>query len=105
MKRTSVTLAMGDETTFSFPVSGSNGYSWVRSVEGAADVISVSVAGLRDANAEWSRAPKASGGIQILTVRGVKPGNVSLHLEFKRSWVKEEAPVEEQWIDVEVIGT
>jgi predicted secreted protein len=103
--RTRVTLAIGEETTFSLPVSGSNGYTWCRSLEGSTEAISLSVSAKRpgeESAAEGNR-PEASGGTQLLIIHAENPGRASVHLELKRPWLKNSAALEEQWIDVEVV--
>ncbi|MDQ2773944.1 MAG: protease inhibitor I42 family protein, partial [Acidobacteriota bacterium] len=101
--RTRVTLAIGEETTFSLPVSGSNGYTWCRSLDGSTEAISLSVSGKPAAEESGTpNAPKASGGTQLLLIHAENPGLASVHLELKRPWLKNAPALEEQWIDVEV---
>jgi predicted secreted protein len=102
--RTRVTLAIGEETTFSLPVSGSNGYTWCRSLEGSTEAISLSVSA-KPAGADDGEVnvPKASGGTQLLIIHAQNPGRASVHLELKRPWLKNSPALEEQWIDVEVV--
>ncbi|MDO4410138.1 MAG: protease inhibitor I42 family protein [Akkermansia sp.] len=43
-----------------------------------------------------------AGGLTVITIKGINPGNAQCILEYKRPWEKDKAPVKRVTVDVSV---
>lgn len=80
-----VTLRVGEELQYSLPGAGSVGYLWMSRVEGPEGVISFRFGPSAPPRlVEPGAIPEAGSVGQTLTLRGMAPGRVKLHIELRR---------------------
>lgn len=99
----SITLQGGEENQLRLPGAGSVGYVWVHRVEGPQGVVALH---LESASAPPKpipgSLPQGCSVDQILILRGLDPGTVTVHLELRRPWERQRPPRMQHTVEVTV---
>ena len=97
-----LTVSVAGQEQLVLPGAGSVGYTWTYDVDGPPAVVALTFA-------PETGPPKVTGGLpqggsvrQVLTIRGLAPGQVSLHLKLQRPGETERPPRDSYDIQVTV---
>ena len=91
--------------TFALPLQGrgSSGYSWSYEISGNRDAVEVRIQGPPGPpRPSGGAAPSSGSADEELIVKGISPGEVTVHLALRRSWERDKPPLAEETLLVVV---
>lgn len=99
-----VELSVGERWEARLPGRGAAGYQWFHEVAGPPEVIDVTLAQLPPPSPPKASGEPPQGGSsdELVEVRALRPGTVSLSLTQRRSWETGKAPLRQHSIQIVV---
>lgn len=93
-------LEVGGVKQIELPSNPSTGYKWeLAIIMDDSEPIKVEVT---KKIPEEKRGIIGAGGLTVITIKGINPGNAQCILEYKRPWEKDKAPAKRVTVDVSV---
>lgn len=101
---TRVELTVGERWEVRLPGRGAAGYQWFCEMAGPPEVVDVALVQLPPPSAPKAGGEPPQGGSydEVVQVRALRPGTVSLSLTQRRSWETGKAPLRQHSIQVVV---
>ncbi len=100
---TEIRLEVGERWSTRLPGLGSAGYQWTCDVEGDAGVAEVSVTSLPPPPLPAAGEPPGSFSVdELVEVRALSPGTVTLCLIQRRPWLADQPPLHRYVVEVTV---
>ncbi len=95
-----IDLEVGGVRQIELPSNPSTGYAWkLDIIMDDGEPIKVEIT---KKIPEEKRGLIGAGGLTVITIKGMNPGNAQCILEYKRPWEKDKAPAKRVTVDVSV---
>lgn len=94
-----IDLRVKEETSIVLPGSGVSGYAWQLQSDGDP---AVAEAAVRREQSQSSPTPVGRATPEILTIRALAPGNLTLTLLLRRPWERDTAPVQSHTLTISI---